>query len=104
VSATTPSSAFKAITSSATTNIFDNASNIDSGFEGLGEPVVMDSLIIGSASENSYVVPEEQSEDGLAGLFGLTLDQVKSGMRNKKADLRNKMIEKSKVRLILTYA
>lgn len=46
-------------------------------------------------------VPKEQSEHGLADLFGLTLEQIKSGVRNQKdpAGVRNTMVQKPKVSL-----
>lgn len=67
------------------------------GLQDCGEPEMMDGVLAHESNERSYIVTEEQSEYGLAGLFGLTLDQVKSGMRNKKVRVRNTIIEKPKV-------
>jgi hypothetical protein len=68
-----------------------------SDLENYREHEILDGILAHELNDHSYIVPEEQSEDGLAGLFGLTLDQAKSGMRNKKAGVRNTMIEKPKV-------
>jgi hypothetical protein len=62
-----------------------------------GELDMMDGVQAHESNENSYIEPKEQYKQGLAGLFGLTLDQAKSGIRNKKAGFRNTMFEKPKV-------
>ncbi len=70
--------------------------DVVSDFHYGGEPEIMDGVM---AHELNEIGQKEQSENGLAGLFGLTLDQTKSGMRNKNAGVRNTMAEKPKVSL-----
>lgn len=62
-----------------------------------GELDMMDGVQVHESNENSYIDPKEQYKQGLAGFFGLTLNQAKSGIRNKKAGIRNTMVEKPKV-------
>lgn len=96
----------KTVSKSAPTTMFIDAQDIENSqalqevvadFQYHGEPEMTDGVQAHESNEYSYVVTEGQSEQGLAGLFGLTLDQAKSGMRNKKAGIRNTMIEKPKV-------
>jgi hypothetical protein len=104
--------ASKIVTKSVPTTMFIDAQHVAAShipqkivadFQYYGEPEIMDGALAHESNEHSYIVPKEQSEHGLAGLFGLTLDQAKSGMRNKKAGVRNTMIEKPKVCLRRIY-
>lgn len=63
---------------------------------------VQKNVVIAPREAATYLVPEGQSVHGLAGLFGLTLPEVKSGRRNRKAPVgvRNTMLQKSQVFLL----
>jgi len=93
-------------TASASTTMFADVHHLQtsqgspealSGFQSYSEPEAMDGVLAHELNQCSYIVPEEQSQHGLAGLFGLTLDQAQSRMRNKKFSVRNTVIEKPKV-------
>jgi hypothetical protein len=93
-------------TASASTTIFADVHRLQtsqaspeavSGFQSYSEPEAMDGVLAHDLNQCSYIVPEKQSQHGLAGLFGLTFDQAQSGMRNKKFSVRNTVIEKQKV-------
>jgi hypothetical protein len=64
-----------------------------------GSELAMTQFMGHKSDNHSVFVPEGQYEEGLAGVIGLTLPQVKSGVRNKKAParVRNTMIQKLKV-------
>jgi hypothetical protein len=96
----------KTVTKSAQSTMFVDGQDVETShtpqkvvteFQYHGEPEMMNGVQARDSNEYSYVVPEGQSEQGLAAFFGLTLDQVKAGMRNKKIGVRNTMIEKPKV-------
>jgi hypothetical protein len=98
--------AFKTIAKSAPKTMFVDAQHVETShvpqkviadFQYYGQHEMMDGDLALESNEHSYIVPNGQSEHGLAGLIGLTLDQAKSGMRNKRAGVRNTMIEKPKV-------